>query len=513
MSTVASLGLSTAFDVRHVCHVHTVIAVLLYAASLWATEGGRVAAPLCLAVLFLSTVVAEALTVRDEGARPNVAQGLVVSAPLLPLLFLGQRKDGWVQINDGFVITWLTALGVCAYHGMKSVVAVKAAIGAAVVLLNAALLWVWYSEMGVAFSPLGSLQYGWRGVAGYVFMMKTLPKSFSEGECLILSQLGALVMFAATQAEMLTKLRVVMLFGVHGALGLALFILILRALNVRGAVYYPIVAVGFAGVIHHISIVLGEDSLVWLWGYLTVQRAIPLYCVLYFVVVIVVGLRYAPTGFLRKHQTIARKYFHALALIMFVPTAMVHIRFLALAFSVAISVFVVIECMRITEVQPLSQAVNSVMNRYIDEKDGGTVVMTHIYLLLGLAMPVWYVFVSYHGGVFSARSLLSATTGMTVTGLGDACASVFGVTYGKHKWAKIVPTKSRKTLEGSAAMLLSIVLFQCALLQVYGFADMAQASWVNLLLSNVLIVVLEAVTDQVDNMLLPLCHLVVLQMV
>merc|ERR1712216_965125 len=146
-------------------------------------------------------------------------------------------------------------------------------------------------------------------------------------------------------------------------------------------------------------------------------------------------------------------------------------------------------------------SLDAALRTYIDERDGGTAILTHIYLLLGCALPVWYAFFAHHGGAFSARALLSALSGVAVTGVGDAAASVVGSSIGRLRWPR-----NKKTLEGSAAMALSVITFQAAMLHIVGFHRVGSGAWGRLVAADLAVCFLEAVTDQVDNVVLPLFH-------
>ena len=51
--------------------------------------------------------------------------------------------------------------------------------------------------------------------------------------------------------------------------------------------------------------------------------------------------------------------------------------------------FVLIEVIRTVELLPVGKIIKQFMNEFIDEKDNGILILTHIYLLLGCAIPVW----------------------------------------------------------------------------------------------------------------------------
>jgi len=256
------------------------------------------------------------------------------------------------------------------------------------------------------------------------------------------------------------------------------------------------------------SFAIGENSLLWLWEYITSHTATPLKFIVYYLAVLVPGLTFAPAsraGCVR--QVILRKYFHVLALIIFVPTILVNIRFMALAFAVGIAVLVVLESLRVSDVPLIVAAMDPFMKRYMDKRDQGAAVLTHIYLLVGCALPVFFAFFVMRG-VFSASSLLIALSGVTVTGLGDAAASLCGTNYGRHPWHG-----SKKTMEGTLAMIVAVLSFQVCCLCAVGFHGLSVASWARLAMADVLVAMLEARTDQIDNLFLPLYHVALLQLV
>mmetsp|Transcript_114857 Transcript_114857/g.179405 ORF Transcript_114857/g.179405 Transcript_114857/m.179405 type:complete len:169 (-) Transcript_114857:33-539(-) len=167
----------------------------------------------------------------------------------------------------------------------------------------------------------------------------------------------------------------------------------------------------------------------------------------------------------------------------------------------------VIESLRISEMPVVVSIVDPFMKSYIDHRDEGAAILTHIYLLLGCALPVFFNYFVLRG-IFTARGLLIALSGVTVTGLGDAAASFCGITFGQHRWYG-----SKKTMEGTAAMIIAILVFQVLCLIVVGFHNLSPESWCKLAIADVLVALLEARTDQIDNLFLPLYHVALLQMV
>ncbi|KAJ6570202.1 hypothetical protein DFH09DRAFT_1277797 [Mycena vulgaris] len=182
-----------------------------------------------------------------------------------------------------------------------------------------------------------------------------------------------------------------------------------------------------------------------------------------------------------------RKFFHALVVVMFVPGVAFDPAFTHLAFSVAFALFVFAEYVRYFAIYPFGAAVHLFMNEFLDTKDGGTAIVSHFYLLTGCAGALW----------LEGPAPLLQFTGVLVLGIGDALASIVGKRHGRHVWS---PT-TFKTLEGSAAFTLSIVASAWAL-RLIGLVD--PFSTPRYVLVIALASVLEALSDQNDNLTLPL---------
>ncbi|KAH9057814.1 Fph type histidine kinase [Lactarius vividus] len=158
-----------------------------------------------------------------------------------------------------------------------------------------------------------------------------------------------------------------------------------------------------------------------------------------------------------------RKFFHALAVVMFVPGVAADPAFTHLAFSAAFALFVFAEYVRYFALYPFGAAVHVFMSEFLDSKDTGTAILSHFYLLTGCAGALW----------FEGPSRLLMYTGVLTVGVGDAVASVVGKRAGRYKWS---PTTS-KTLEGSAGFTISVVAFAwvlrlCGLVEEFSTNDL-----------------------------------------
>ncbi|CAA7266925.1 unnamed protein product [Cyclocybe aegerita] len=182
-----------------------------------------------------------------------------------------------------------------------------------------------------------------------------------------------------------------------------------------------------------------------------------------------------------------RKFFHGLAVVMFVPGVAIDPAFTHLSFSAAFALFTFAEYVRYFAIYPFGAAVHLFMNEFLDHKDSGTAILSHFYLLTGCAGSLW----------LEGPSMLLQFTGILTLGLGDAAASIVGRRLGIHRWS---PTSS-KTVEGSLAFVVS-VFTAALLLRLLGIVE--AFSNVRYLFVAAISAVLEALSDQNDNLTLPL---------
>jgi dolichol kinase len=122
----------------------------------------------------------------------------------------------------------------------------------------------------------------------------------------------------------------------------------------------------------------------------TSEKIERLFLVMWWTVVLILTLGIAPTATSTgMPNIIVRKIYHFVAVLLFFPAIILDIQFLKLALAVAFSFLLVAEYMRLVRVPPFGIHIHDFMVAYVDEKDRGVLVMTHLYLLLGCAIPVW----------------------------------------------------------------------------------------------------------------------------
>ena len=154
-------------------------------------------------------------------------------------------------------------------------------------------------------------------------------------------------------------------------------------------------------------------------------------------------------------QIVIRKAFHVAAVAMFLPGIALDLRFLSLALAGATLLLLVLDGLRAVRAPGVGQALHTYMVQFTDERDEGVLILTHVYLLLGCAMPVWLAVLGETADeeLAGRSTLLFALGGVLTVGIGDTAAAVVGRMAGRLPWPG-----SRKTVEGSAAGALSMLL-------------------------------------------------------
>jgi len=228
-----------------------------------------------------------------------------------------------------------------------------------------------------------------------------------------------------------------------------------------------------------------EDGLERYWG------------IVYWIIVLAVGSY--PTFTLisvpsqnKPSVVVTRKWFHLIAILLFGPVTWWLPQLMSLSYAIAVCILVVLETFRADT--PLLQ---SFYTAFIDDRkdDSGKVIISHIFLIIGCAAPLWLTeFISSRteSSSSSLSSRLVAEFGVLCIGVGDAMGAVIGKSIGRNKWGT-----NQRTLEGSFAMWLSMIvigIFLCSSLQEY----------LALFVATTFTTILEAFTDQLDNLVLPL---------
>ncbi|CAM8936391.1 unnamed protein product [Rhodiola kirilowii] len=196
----------------------------------------------------------------------------------------------------------------------------------------------------------------------------------------------------------------------------------------------------------------------------------------------------------KVERILLRKYYHLMAVCMFLPAVIYQPMFLDLAFGAAMAVFLVLEIIRIWRMWPLGQLVHQFMNAFTDHRDSDILIVSHFSLLLGCALPIWM------SSGYNDRPL-APFAGILSLGIGDTMASMVGYKYGVLRWSKA----GKKTIEGTAAGITSMLAACLTLLPLLASTGyLVTENWFPLLFAVTVSGLLEAYTAQLDNAFIPL---------
>ena len=147
-----------------------------------------------------------------------------------------------------------------------------------------------------------------------------------------------------------------------------------------------------------------------LWNEASYQN---LELVFYWSFILIVTLLVIQPNQLQWRPTILRKYFHALTLIMFLPSLLFAHRFTVIALSVGFALLVGLEYVRYGCFWPFGSNLDHYMKLFVDDRDEGPLILTHIYLLLGSAVTIWLDMNSKFG-------TLARFSGLVIISVGDS---------------------------------------------------------------------------------------------
>ncbi|ETN38183.1 uncharacterized protein HMPREF1541_06214 [Cyphellophora europaea CBS 101466] len=157
-----------------------------------------------------------------------------------------------------------------------------------------------------------------------------------------------------------------------------------------------------------------------------------------------------------------RKVFHGVMVVMLLPTIFVDPCYLALALGLILALFLLLDLFRAAQLPPVSRPLTNFLAPYVDGRDHrGPVIVSHIFLLIGCAIPLWLSLADiprsgddpWRGWDVQRREL-SMISGVVCVGMGDAAASLIGRRFGRTKWY----WGGGKSLEGSVAFAAAVTI-------------------------------------------------------
>ncbi|XP_015118179.1 dolichol kinase isoform X1 [Diachasma alloeum] len=260
----------------------------------------------------------------------------------------------------------------------------------------------------------------------------------------------------------------------------------IRQKNLFYMTTFGLLILGLVPVLH---ILLDRSPLVWMISYIfgSLSRVL---IIVYWTVCLILGAGLLSYQIQSDSQasTVRRKGFHLLAVLVYIPGLLWEPTLLYLASGVIMGVFMMMELMRLLKLPPLGDILQSGFSVFADKKDH-LISLTPLYLLSGLSFPLWMP--------TSNLEILPLLSGVLTIGIGDSAASIVGTKWGKTKWPG-----SNKSVEGTVACILSQLTFVCGL-AILGFIP-NYFILIRSTLSIIAVSFIEARTDQVDNLPLPI---------
>jgi len=421
-------------------------------------------------------------------------QGCCMGAVLLPVLLqaMALYNDKWALYARLASFLWIPQLS-----PSFAPVAVALAIVMDIVLPSSVSLWVVFL---------------WMFLYNFISWFPSLWKVFTRGEWTLITSLGAIALMewlcstSSASSSTIPNHAFVALSGVIGcavacdvttriynAWIRAVLLVLLPLLTVEGALWWQ-----------QQEQIAFPRAATWLLDFLveTEQSTLSLQylpswprCMwlVYWAIIVVLAIFCSPQPE-TSSVVVVRKWFHLVAIFLFLPVTLAAPQLMSLSYAIALCVLGVLETMR----RSLPTAFQEFYTIYLDpQKDhADTMVVSHMALILGCAMPLWiYECVQSNNNTSTTLSSLLPLFGILVLGVGDSLGALVGTTCGRTQW----PNTTR-TLEGSAAMWLGMTLccYTCSL---------PLTSWLPAVTFTTL---LEAFTTQIDNLVLPLAGAAVL---
>ncbi|XP_047369298.1 dolichol kinase isoform X5 [Vespa velutina] len=309
-----------------------------------------------------------------------------------------------------------------------------------------------YTSAGLLTSLIWGLSVGSLGTWGVLQLMSHCPGCFTIGEATIV--MHGIILFllsVATNVPLRYHLppihnddivTVILQIGILYVLSVCILCKSFPIL--RSPLYFYTMLFGtfFLLAVPFLYVLLDKNPITWILIYITGEShriKLIIYwtiCLLFCTFVIIFQ---TVSGI--QATTSVRKYFHVLAVLVYIPGLIFEATLLYLGSGVILGIFILFELSRILHVSPLGDILQKGFIVFVDEKDT-LISLTPLYLLCGLSFPLWMP--------ASNVSLFVLLSGVLTVGIGDTAASFVGSKWGKHKWPGL-----EKSLEGTLGCVIS----------------------------------------------------------
>jgi len=148
-----------------------------------------------------------------------------------------------------------------------------------------------------------------------------------------------------------------------------------------------------------------------------------------------------------RRNLVVRKAFHAVALALFAPPVLLGgaggLAFMQVASAGALHIALLLELARAARAPPaaLCRVVDAAMRPFVDERDAGPLILTHLYLIAGCGLPLW----------LAAPRAAVAAAASAAAGLSAGGAAAGGAVPGAAAWLLVLPLTGVIAAMGDAA--------------------------------------------------------------
>ncbi|GAB0091050.1 Dolichol kinase [Sergentomyia squamirostris] len=346
----------------------------------------------------------------------------------------------------------------------------------------------------------------------FIFLLKRLPRSFSLGEASLVAQGITIFIFGAT-----VMIVTALLQRPESKIDELTVILCIALLGIV-LVAFVTYAIPFC----RRAVIFSFLILVWISSVFATPVTDPLPIILVFdfifhdvgrvsVLLIYAGIVGLTGAFVAWHisrntsstSVSMRKVFHLVVVIVFLIGLILQCTMLFFASGIVLALFITFEAMRLINFPVVSPHLASIVRAFVDEKDSGVVAFTPIYLLVGCALPLWLHPSPCDLTDSTTFTLLPLLAGVLSVGIGDTMAGVVGSKLGRHRLPH-----SEKTIEGLLANITS-QLATILLFYTLGFLVLNLQTALVSCIGVITSAVLEAKSDQIDNLFLPLVTFII----
>ncbi|KAF5282984.1 hypothetical protein FQA39_LY04855 [Lamprigera yunnana] len=452
--------------------------------------------------------------------RPNADTGLWLMF-LLPLSLVISSVKHPQETSQIFKMCTCLAIGLLGTSGIFILQCVKKKslmINRTLHLMPAAVtatLMRFVLHTGFLFSFISGLisSIGYWNVMLMIF--NKFPLSFTLGELTVAAQ--ALVLFCYSTMlnfylaifrapTKITEISTIIIQVGLCAIG-TIIIVMHKYRNLRDPVAFYMIStlVLFIFIVIILTTILRQSPLLWIFSFLfedISKSKMVIYWTLCSIGAII-AVKQQITG-KKKATPAVRKVFHVFTVAVYIPGLIFQCSLIYLASGVVFGIFAMLEILRILNIPPFGGLLQKGFLMYRDEKDTGCIALTPLYLLVGCSLPMWIHPAPCDMSDSAGFNLLPVMSGVLAIGVGDTAASVVGTTIGKHFWPG-----TKKTMEGTLGCIVSQLVVIWALVSI-GFLNPNNDSLLKIVVAVIIGSLVEASTNQIDNLALPLILFIIL---